>query len=84
MSFESEKTATKDNDDPTFYEDRAALRELEGEATAPEDLAIIEELQKEMGGRALAKENNHQKVLQTLQEEERRRLAGNDWRLPKE
>ena len=46
MSFESEKTATKDNDDPTFYEDRAALRELEGEATAPEDLAIIEELQK--------------------------------------
>ena len=74
MSFESAKTATKDND-PTFYEDRTALHELEGEATTLEDLAIIEELQKEMGGRALAKESNHRKTLQKLQEELQRCCA---------
>ena len=81
MSFESGKTATADKDE-TYYDDRAALRELEGRTVSPEEETILEGFRQELGGRALAKDTNHKKLLEKIQQEEQARLAGNDWRLP--
>jgi hypothetical protein len=64
----------------TFYEDRNALKDLEADVNSPEDQAVIEEYAKELGGVALAIEQDHKNTLARLAKEEQLRNDDNDWR----
>ena len=71
---------------PTFAElnqETAALNELRRDATTPDELAIVQKWDNDLGQKRLAKEANTLMLLDQLAKEEQQRTEGMHWQSTK-